>query len=202
MLKKIIVDILLGILMLLEFSRLYLDPAVHEMMGIALVVLLIIHLMLNRKYLKAIPKGKYNHKRTVMLIVNLAFFIVFSLTIILGLLSSQSILTFLNIGDLTTVYLHKIFAYISLIILGMHVGMNIELKTDKKIFHMIYLAIIIFGIYSFIHLDILNHLMGNYGFGLANGNLITNTIEYASIVFMICILTGFLQKINRGVKVK
>lgn len=153
--KKIIVDILLGVLMILEFSRIYLSPAIHEIMGMALVVLLIIHLLLNRKYIKAIPKGKYAHKRALMLIVNLVFFIVFCLTIILGLLSSQNILLFLNIGNITTVYLHKIFAYHSLIVLGIHLGINIRLNSVKKIF-----LYGLFGNYNFWNLFI--HSLGHH----------------------------------------
>ena len=59
--------------MLLEFSSIYLPPEIHEIIGILLVVLVIIHLILNRKYLKSIPKGKYNLKRMVMLVINVAY---------------------------------------------------------------------------------------------------------------------------------
>lgn len=71
--KKIIVDILLLILMLIEYSRAQIPAEIHEITGICLIILVIIHLILNRKYLKSIPKGKYNLKRSLMLIVNLCF---------------------------------------------------------------------------------------------------------------------------------
>jgi DNA-damage-inducible protein J len=124
--KKIIIDILMFILMLIEFSKVYLPPQIHEIVGICLIALVIVHLILNRKYIKAIPKGKYNLKRSSFLIINVVFMIVFILTMIFGLLSSQEILTFLNIGSLTTVYHHKILAYLCLILLGIHLGMNMN----------------------------------------------------------------------------
>jgi len=77
--KRTIVDILMFILILLEFSRGYLEPIFHEIFGIGLLILLIIHLILNKNYIKNILKGKYNTKRYIMLIINLSFFITFFL---------------------------------------------------------------------------------------------------------------------------
>ena len=137
--------------MLVEFSRIYLPPEIHEIIGILLVVLVIIHLALHRKYIKSIHKGKYSLKRKAMLIINVAFIAVFSLTCILGMLSSQYTLTFMNIGNLTTIYLHKIFAYLGVILLGLHLGINLNLMFNKlgkrKISYALYLIIIICGIY-------------------------------------------------------
>ena len=94
--KKLIVDILLFILMILEFSRMYMPPIWHEIIGILLIVLIIIHLILNRNYIKNIFKGKYNLKRIIMLIINVLFMISFILSCIFGLLSSEELLKFLR----------------------------------------------------------------------------------------------------------
>lgn len=200
--KKIIVDILLFILILVEFSRLYLLPEIHEIIGILLIALIIIHLILNRKYIKSIPKGKYHLKRSLMLIINIAFLVTFALTSILGLLSSQYTLTFMNIGNLSTIYLHKIFAYICLILLGLHLGINLNALFnrlgEKKISYILYGIIIICGIYSLFNVDFLNHLFGNSGFGLATSNLVTNSLEYCSIVLMITILANLIFKKTVG----
>lgn len=193
-----IVDILLFILMLMEFSKVYLPPEVHEIIGICLIVLVIIHLILNRRYIKAIPKGKYNLKRAIMLVINVAFMVVFALTCIFGLLSGQYVLTFMNIGNLTTVYLHKILAYLSLLLLGLHLGINLNVLFERieksNIVYAVYLIIVAFGIYSIIQLDFLNHLLGNSGFSLVTGNFVINSIEYLSIILMVTILTNIIFK--------
>ena len=190
--KKIIVDILLFILMLLEFQRTYLPPEIHEIIGICLIILVIIHLLLNRKYIKAIPKGKYNAKISLTLIINVGFFITFTLTVMFGILSSQDILTFFNIKNMTTIYLHKIFGNLSLILLGMHLGTNLKLKYKKSL-NVVYIPIILFGIYSIVRLDLSNHLIGNYGFSIMTANILINSIEYLSIILMITILTNCLK---------
>ena len=125
--KKIIVDILLFILMIVQYSRQYLNPTIHEIIGICLIVLVIFHLYFNRRYLKGIRKGKYNRKRSLMLIINIAFMIVFMLTCILGLLSSQII----HMNNLTTIYLHKILAYLGIVLLGLHLSFNINILIAK-----------------------------------------------------------------------
>ena len=200
--KKIIVDILLFILIVVQFSRLYFPPEIHEIIGIVLIALVIIHLILNRRYIKSIPKGRYNLKRSSMLIINVAFMVAFALTSVLGLLSSQYTLTFMNIGNLSTIYLHKIFAYLCLILLGLHLGINLNALfnrlREKKISYALYVIIIICGIYSSFKVDFLNHLLGNSGFGLATGNLFTNSLEYLSIVLMITILANLILKKTVG----
>lgn len=191
------------ILMLIEFSKVYLPP-LHEIVGICLLALVIAHLILNGKYIKAIPKGKYNLKRSSFLIINVAFMIVFFLTTIFGLLSNQEILTFLNIGSLTTVYLHKILAYICLILLGIHLGMNInglfrkvENKLPKTLTYFLYIIIVIFGIYSMVQVDFINHITGNHGFSIVTGNILINTIEYLFIILMFSVITHIILKIEK-----
>ncbi|MEE1157187.1 MAG: hypothetical protein U0K80_07205, partial [Methanobrevibacter sp.] len=119
-------------------------------------------------------------------------------TSILGLLSNQYTLTFMNIGNLSTIYLHKISAYLCLILLGLHLGINLNalfnLLGEKKISYVLYAIIIICGIYSFFKVDFLNHLLGKSGFSLATGSIVTSSLEYLSIVLMITVLTNIIFK--------
>lgn len=185
--KKIIVDILLFILMIIEYSRQYLNPTIHEIIGICLIVLVIIHLYLNRKYLKSIGKGKYNLKRKLMLFINIGFMVVFILTCTFGLVSGQ----FINMGNLTAIYLHKTFAYLSIILLGLHLSFNINILINK-IPHkkIIFPILIVFGIYCLAKVDFWNHLIGKYGFSIGGENIFINSIYYIGIVLMIIALVN------------
>ena len=191
--KKIIVDILLFILIIIEYSRLYINPTVHEIIGIGLIILIILHIYLNRNYFKSIKKGKYNFKRSFKLVINITFLIVFILTCIFGILSSQ----FLSIGSLTTIYLHKIFAYLSVLLLGLHLSTNINPLMAKIPYKKIIFPIfIIFGIYSLIQVDFWNHLTGRYGFSITTGNILINSIYHIGIVLMIIALVN-LDKLTQ-----
>ena len=56
---KHIVEILLGLGLLLRMSYQVVGEAGHEWTGIAMTVLMIIHQILNRKWISALFKGKY-----------------------------------------------------------------------------------------------------------------------------------------------
>ena len=192
--KKIIIDILLFIFLILEFSRNYLEPVYHEIFGIILIILVIIHLLLNKNYLKNIPKGRYNLSRTIMLIINSVFFITFILSLIFGILSSQYLLTFLNQNSFIIIKLHKTCSYLSLIFMSLHLGLNFNLIFNKiknnKFIYIIEIIIIIYGIYSFIKLDIIKHIIGTYGFGYFEGNILINLLNYLSIILMLSLITN------------
>lgn len=213
--KKIIVDIAMFILMLLEFSKGYLNPMWHELFGIVLTILFIIHIVLNMNYVKNIPKGDYSAKRSTMLFLNFGFLITFLLSIILGLLSSQEILKFLNMNNYAIMKLHKLFSYFSLIFLGLHLGINFnamfgkitKLIKSKTLSIIISIILIIYGMYSFIKLQIFEHIIGIYDFGIIDGNLFVNIIRYLSVVIMLSIIMNYIygkipNKINKGRKIK
>ena len=195
---KVIIDILLFIFMLLEFSKNYMDPIYHEIFGIILIILLIIHLILNKNYLKTIFKGKYNLSRIIILIINTGFLIILLLSIVFGILSSQELFKFLYIGSFTLIKFHKILSYLSLIFMGLHLGINfnyIMRKINKKLMYIIEIIVIIYGIYSFIKLDIINHITGFYGFSIIGTNVFINIIRYLSIVLMIALISHNLYKL-------
>lgn len=193
--KKIIVDILLLILMIMEYSKTYLPGEIHEIIGILLIALVTVHIILNKNYIKAIPKGKYNTKRKALFVTNIAFLIAFCITSIFGILSSQYILTPLNIGNLSIISYHKILAYLCIIILGIHLGFNLEKtfkKIDNKLIYLVDAAIIIFGAYSLIQTDFYRHLTGNIGFSMVSGNIFINSLKYLSIILMVTVITKLI----------
>lgn len=198
--KKLIVDILMFILMLLEFSRLFTGAFLHELIGIVLLILVIVHLILNKNYILNIRKAKYNVRSIIMLITNILLIISFLLTIVLGILSSQETLTFLNIHNLTIVKLHKILGNVSLIIIGVHLGINFnamfgkitKLIKNNIVNYILGIVIIIFGVYSSIKVDLIKHVIGEYGFGIKEGNIIINILEYLSIILMFTIIINYI----------
>lgn len=124
--KKITVDILMGIAIILEFISL--PILIHEIVGIGLLFLIVLHIKLNKNYFKAIFKGKYNLKRTIDLIINIGLMISLFITIISGIFCSQKSLKSLKIGNYEMSHIHKSSSIISLIFLGLHL-----LTTRKKL---------------------------------------------------------------------
>lgn len=123
--KKITVDILMGAAIILEFIAL--PILIHEIVGIGLLFLVILHIKLNKNYFKAIPKGKYNLKRAIDLIINLGLMFSLFITIISGILSALK--SGSKIGNHKISHIHKSSSVLSLIFLGLHL-----LTTRKKLF--------------------------------------------------------------------
>ena len=124
--KKITVDILMFIAIILEF--LSLPILIHEIVGIGLLFLVMLHIKFNKNYFKAIPKGKYNLKRTIDLIINMGLLISLSVTIVSGICSSQKSLKSLKIRNHKISHIHKSSSIFSLIFLVLHL-----LTTRKKL---------------------------------------------------------------------
>ena len=124
--KKVTVDILMFIAIILEF--LSLPILIHEIVGIGLLFLIILHIKFNKNYFKAITKGKYTLKRTVDLIINIGLMISLLITIISGIFCSQKSLKSLKIGNHKMPHIHKSSSLISLIFLVLHL-----LTTRKKL---------------------------------------------------------------------
>jgi len=190
MIKRVIINILLLVLTILEFSKAYLTPELHEIIGILLILLLIIHLLQNRKYIKSIS-GK---NRKILYFTNILLLITFSTTMILGLLSSQ-LIPILNIHLIITNYLHKILAYITLIFVSIHLGQNLNkmlYNINIRVKQVITVIISIFGIISFMDVDYINHITGNIGFATNNTNIFINSLEYLSIILTIALITHLI----------
>lgn len=113
--KKITVDILMIIAIILEFIRL--PILIHIIVGIGLLFLIILHIQFHKKYFKRINKGKYDLKRSIGLIINLGLLISLSITIFSGMLS-------ILIGNPTISNIHKSFPVIILIFLALHLITN------------------------------------------------------------------------------
>lgn len=126
MIKRISVDVLMIVTIILEFVSL--PILIHEVLGIGLIFLILAHLKLNEKYFKAITKGKYTIKRTINLIINIGLLISLLITIITGIFTSQKSLKSIKIGNSKMSDIHKSSSIISLIFLVLHL-----FTTHKKL---------------------------------------------------------------------
>lgn len=200
--KKIVVDILLLLLLVTEFSKLYFTSFIHELVGLLLLVVVIIHLILNRNYLKNIFKGKYNFNRLILLLVNVGMFLSMILSIIFGIMVSQSIFKSISSFNLGISRLHYITSYLSLLLVGIHLGLNLnQIKSKMSFFnnkivcYIIDIIVIVYGIYSFIKVDFIGRITGNNILFMIETNVVFNYMRYLSLILMFSIITYLINKI-------
>ena len=205
--KKIVIDILMFILMLLEYSKLYTGQLLHEVFGILLLILFILHNILNIKFYKGLLKGKYNLQRITITVINFLLLMCLLFSIILAIPISESIFKFLNLSaNMTVRKLHTIFGYWSLILMSIHLGLNLKIlsakiknkvkerKIIKIILYIIELIIVALGIKAIIDTNLGLYLVGKASFAIPT-NAIVSFLNNFCIVATISIITNKLEKI-------
>ena len=172
---KMIIDILLLLdtILLLDIDtsgRLF-----HEIFGIAMAILLLVHIVLNWNWVKNITKNfkKVNKKTKLMYVVNLLTAIIYLGAIIFGVIISNELFKFKTASNYKLILTHIIFGRLAIIIMFLHIGMHLSMgfkkiknKAIKIVLYAIYTIIaIVLSVYS---IYVLTHnfwWMMNFGGG-------------------------------------
>lgn len=162
----ITVDIMMYIIFIILMGHHITENLIHEILGTTIFVLFIIHHILNYKYYKTIFKGKYTPKRRALLIIDLLLLISMICMIISAINISSDVFSFLNIE--TKIWgrkIHMITTSWSFILMSIHVGLHLNplinkmnKKLNKYIYYLLSVLIIIYGIYSFIKLNLISDM--------------------------------------------
>lgn len=125
MLFKLVIDLTMTILMLIEMAFYITGNTVHEILGVVVLVLFIIHISLNRRWFSTILKGTYNLRRILQIVLNLLFLGTMAVTMICGIFISSELFSFISIDD-DTIFrqIHVQTAYWGFIIMSIHVGFS------------------------------------------------------------------------------
>lgn len=122
--QRLILDIAMSILLVLQMLYFLIGEAYHEWAGILLIILFTIHNAINRKWYKTIPKGKYRRKRIVHTAVNAICIISCFLLLISGLSMARHSLPIPIIPMGAARIIHMIASYWGFIAISMHAGFH------------------------------------------------------------------------------
>ena len=129
--KKIILDIFMLIIFILLMNLKLTGLVFHEIFGITIGLVVIIHLLLNKKWIKSIGsnlKNKNLNKRSkVMFYLNIFTCISLLVLIITGILISRYILTSITVTNLSVITtIHTFSANLSLALICIHIGIHLD----------------------------------------------------------------------------
>lgn len=129
MLIKLIIDLIMTVLMLVEMAYNFTGNKFHELSGSSLFILFIIHNILNRRWYITIFKGKMNVRRTLNITVNILFLITMLAVMLSAIPLSRTVFAFLQIRNngLIARQIHTLAAYWGLILMAVHIGMHWEM---------------------------------------------------------------------------
>ncbi len=124
---KHIVDILLGLGLLMLMSYQVWGEAGHEWAGMAMTALMILHQILNRKWIAALFNGRYTPLRITQTFINDALVICFILTAVCGINMSVHAVPFLSDFMRASLgrRLHLTLSHWCFVLMGLHLGLHI-----------------------------------------------------------------------------
>lgn len=157
---KIIVDILLLITTFLLESMDITGRFYHEVLGIVITILIILHLLTNRKWIINITKNitKVNKRTRIMYLIDVLTMVMYFATITVGVLISEEIFK-LGLGGYKLVLTHIILGRLTVIMMFIHLGLHLKMifshVKNIKVIYIIYAIIAIclslYSIYKMTH---------------------------------------------------
>lgn len=158
--KKKIIDVIMTALLLFLMAYQVTGEVLHEWIGIAMTVLVIVHQILNRRWYKGLFKGKYNAYRIVTTVNNILLLCAFALTAFCGMAMSGYAVPFLY--GMTSIsfarQFHLAMSHWAFILMGLHAGLHIPAmiskwklnKTVRMICSVIFAFIAGYGLFLFV----------------------------------------------------
>lgn len=160
-----IIDFSMVLLLPLLMAYSLIGEVFHEIAGTVMLILFIIHLILHRKWWKAVPKGKYTAYRTVTTVLNIVLLVLMIMQPLSGIAMSHHLYTFLPFTGIAWAArdIHLFLGYWSYVLMDIHLGFHIALilrglrKGEEgkpvfagKVFTALMFAASPYGIYAFI----------------------------------------------------
>ena len=204
---RLTLDIAMTILSIILMGGNYLFPAdiVHEILGVGLFVLWVVHIVLNRRWYGAIFKGKYKPYRIMQTVINCGILICTIFLMVSGIILSNHVFTFLGIesglGFARIAHLlasHWYYLFMSLHI-GLHVGMIVNKiisqgRTRKIILYTILALVCAYGVYAFIARGVWKYLILQqqfFFFDLERGYILF-VLDYISIIILFATISHLI----------
>ena len=197
-------DILMSILsvILMGGTMLFPDDRIHQICGIALVVLWAVHVGLNHRWYGSLFKGKYQPFRIMQLIVNCGVLICAVLLMISGLLMAWFIPADWVGGALgfarTT---HLLASHWYYIFIAFHIGLHAAMIANKMKIHgivprIISIIISLYGVYAFIIRGVWKYMFGlqQFFFFDFNRGYVLFALDYLSILVLFATVIHYIRK--------
>ena len=121
---RLTTDAALLFLLLVVMAYSFTGNTVHEWMGIALVVLALVHLFLNKRWFVSLAKGKYNWRRMATTVINVLLILSFVVLVLLSMPISSEVFPFVHLyeEEMWPATWHIVSGYWFFILSALHLG--------------------------------------------------------------------------------
>ena len=198
-------DILMTLLsvILMGGTVLFPDDRIHQICGISLIVLWVVHIVLNRRWYGALFKGKYQPYRIMQLVVNCGVLVCALFLMISGLLMAWFVpgewvgcaLGFARTTHLLASHWYYIF-------MAFHIGLHAAIIASKMKIHVIVPRVIciiisLYGVYAFITRGLWKYMFGLqqfFFFDFERGYILF-ALDYVAIIVLFGTVAHYIGKL-------
>lgn len=143
--------------------------AFHEVLGTAMLALLVVHHVLNRRWYGALAKGRYTPQRVFQTVLDAALLVCMVAQPVSGILISKYLYTFVQVkgAAVWAREMHLCLAYWSFLLMSVHAGTHLVVplcklrKTHSAAWCALVVAVLLvscWGLYQFVVRDIVGYL--------------------------------------------
>ena len=136
---NLFLDIGIVLAFVVELEQKFTGLRIHELLGLVFGVVLLVHIILHWNWIVGLTRrffSKFFHESRFNYILDVLLFVDFLLIIVSGILISETLGFHFNLG-MTPRKIHKISSNLSLVIIGLHMGLHwkwILTNTQKHLF--------------------------------------------------------------------
>lgn len=206
---QMLVDIVMFCLFLLLMGYHITGNFIHEILGVFVFALFILHHILNRRWYQALPKGKYSLQRKISTVVDFLLLLAMFGMMVSAILISSRVFAFLNLP--TTTFgrnLHLASTAWGFVLMAIHLGLHLRIFFDKLqrkvketsleyVFYFVILLLFFYSIYAFLKNALWKDMFLVSAFKYFNYDQspIFFYFEYLGIVIFFVFLTYFIGKL-------
>lgn len=133
---KISIDAAMTLALLLLMAYGLVGEAAHEWLGMGMFALFLLHHLLNRRWIRAVPQGRYAPPRIVQTVLTLLLLLTMLGSMVSGVIVSRYVVPFqAGFGLMSWAEkLHMLCAYWGFVLMSLHLGMhwNMLLTMARK----------------------------------------------------------------------
>ena len=208
---KTTLDLLMAAAMPLLMAYSLIGEKFHEILGMAILALFVLHHILNRKWLGAVFRGKYNARRIFMTALDLLLLGFMLAQPVSGILMSKHLLPFLHVPGAAAPArtIHLVLAYWGFVLLSVHAGTHLTApltrvfkknRTAGIVITAACLLLAVFGCYAFAHRQFAAYMFMKSAFVFFDFDepVLLFLLDYMSVMILFasvgCALTALLTR--------
>ena len=209
---KILVDALMTLALLFLMSYELLGSQQHEIVGMLMFALFIIHHVLNINWAKNLTKGRQSPIRIFQNILVLLVLVSLIGAMISGVIISRHLFSFLNFKySATASRIHMLSVYWGFVFMSMHLGLHFNMfslmiknksnpkKPIKAVIKIVLALIFAYGVFAFFKRNLIGYLFLQNQFFMLGDNelLLLYILDYMAVMFAIALLSHFISTLIR-----